>query len=454
MTEIAPRAPTAGVPLERLGVVSYDRAGVLVFTAMFAGTALGAYAVGPVPVQWLVQFLAIGAAAFLLLGRRLSPVPGLGPFPWLLGWAAVITLANVMLFDYPALMPQLATSPYPVYVALRFISLLSFGAAAALTVWVLRRGHREVVVRRIVWVGSVGAAAAIYIYFAQVNGWWEPGRTRMGTSGDAQSTVFAYAFHRAMGTFREPSHLAEWLVMPFLLSFTYRGRGKNLHVALMAVAMLLTGSLTGIAGVLGGLAGAVILGNPFRADRLRLVSRLALVGALAFLGFNALVVSRRGSNTNLFEIFRDRIVPILSGGLGESNRGYVYEYAAARPLPFLGSGLGNAQLEFSTATSNYIISSFLNLYLSTWYCLGVVGLALLALLLGAPLLRLARSPRYRTEPHLLPLMAAYVGWLVMYSIHSEELTLVFGILLGLVAWEGSRRATPSGSAPAPAPPAP
>jgi O-Antigen ligase len=451
VAEAVLRGATAGVPLERLGEVSYDRAAVAVFTAIFAGSALGAYAAGPVPVQWLVQLLAIGAAGFLLLGNRLGPVPGLGPFPWMLGWGAVVTLANVMLFDYPARMPPGATSPYPVYVALRFMNLLSFAAAAALVVWLLRRGHREVVVRRIVWTGSMVAAAGIYIYFAQVNGWWEPGRTRMGTAGGEQAVAFAYAFHRAMGTFREPSHFAEWLVLPFLLSFTYRARGRNVHVALMAVALLLTGSLTGMAGVLGGLAGAVMLGNPFRPDRIKLMARLALAGTLAFLGFNALVVSNRSNDTNLFEVFRDRIIPILGGGLGESNRGYVYEYTASRPLPFVGSGLGNAQLEFSAASGNTIISSFLNLYLSTWLSLGVVGIVLLALLLGIPVLRLARQPRYRTAPELMPLMAAYLGWLLMFVVHSEELTLQFGLLFGLVAWEGARRLAPPPPAEAPAP---
>ncbi|HLM66883.1 MAG TPA: hypothetical protein VK358_05105, partial [Longimicrobium sp.] len=441
-----PREGGAGVPLERLTRFSYDRTGVTVFTALFVGTALGAYAFGPVPVQWLAQLLAIGAAGFLLLNRRLAPVPGLTPVVWLLGWALVVTFANAMWRNYAGLMPQLASSPYPVYVGLRFLNLLAFAAAAALTFWVLERGHRELVLRRIVWVGSVLAVAGIYIYFAQVNGWWEPGRTRLGTSGDAQATAFAYVFHRAMGTFREPSHFAEWLLMPFLLSFSFRGRGKRLHIAVLAVALLLTGSLTGIVvGVLGGLAGALILGNPFGAGRVKLVARLGLAGALAMLAFNAVVVSQRDS-ANLFEIFRDRIMPVLNGGLGESNRGYVYAYAGSRPLPFLGSGLGHAQLEFSSDTGNAIVSSFLNLYLNTWLSLGVVGITLMVLLLALPAVRLARHPRYRTEPDLLMLMAAYVGWLLMYTVHSEELTLVFGILFGLVAWEGARRIAPRPSA--------
>jgi hypothetical protein len=452
VAEAVLRGDTAGVPLERLTEISYDRAGVAVFTALFAGTALAAYAVGPIPIQWLVQLTVIGVAGFLILGRRLPPVPGLGPFPWLVGWAAVVTLANAMLWDYPALMPELATSPYPVYIALRFMNLLSFAAAAAITYWVLLRGHRDVVVRRIVWIGGVMALAGIYIYFAQVNGWWEPGRTRMGTAGGEQNTKFAYAFHRAMGTFREPSHFAEWLVMPFLLAFAYRGRGRMVLIGVMAAALLLTGSLTGIAGVLGGLAGAVVLGNPFRAGRLKMVASLALAGVLGLAAFNALVVGRGDNSTNVIQVFSDRIVPILEGGMGESNRGYVFEYAAEQPVPLVGVGLGNGTLVFTSDTLSPTISSLLSLYINTWFSLGIPGTVLMVLLVGLPALRLARRRRYRTEPELMPLMAAYLGWLLMFTVHSEELTLSFGILFGLMAWEGSRRLPGTAPEPVPAPP--
>lgn len=439
MAEAVLRRQTAGVPLERLGEISYDRAGVAAFTMLFAGTALGAYALGPVPVQWLAQLLAIGAAGFLVLGRRLPPVPGLGPWVWLVGWAAVLTLGNLVLRDFAALMPPLATSAYPVFLALRFMTLLAFASAAALTYWIVRRGHQETVVRRIVWIGSAAAAAAIYIYFAQLNGWWEPGRTRVGTAGGEQSTAFAYAFHRAMGTFREPSHLAEWLVLPFLLAFTYRGRAKGLHIAVLSVALLLTGSLTGILGVVCGMAGAMVLGNPFRAGRLKMLLRLAIVGGLGLSAFGILAASRTGATPKgLVEVFRDRIAPILEGGMVKSNRYYVYEYVAEQPPPLVGYGLGNGNLVFSEATDSAVTSSFLSIYLNTWYSLGVVGMVILALLLGGPVLRLAARRRFRTDPTLMPLMAAYLGWLVMYAVHSDELTIPFGILFGLMAWEGSR----------------
>jgi hypothetical protein len=436
----APARNDAGVPLERIGVLPWDRAGVLAFTFVFAGTALGAYNLGPFPIQWLTQFLLLGVAGCLLLANRLPRFPGLGLLALFTGWAAVVTLGNLAVRDYPSLMPPNATAPYPIYMVLRFLALLSFISAVAVTFWLLRLGHREALVRRIVWIGTLTGLAGIYIYFAQVQGWWEPGRSRVGTDGGEQTTLFAYAFHRAMGTFREPSHFAEWLVIPFFLSFAHKGRGKNLHTAAMAAALLLTGSLTGIMAIGSGLIGALALGNPFRGGRLKVPLRLALAAGAGLVLFNAVAVTRAGETADLLKVLSTRIEPILEGGVGQSNRYYVYDYVASQPIPILGSGLGHAQMQFSLAHGATVITSFLSLYLNTLFSLGVPGLFMLLLLLAFPAVGLARQRRYRTRPELMPLMAAYLGWLVMYVVHSEELSLVFGVLFALVAWESTPQA--------------
>ncbi|HEX6373816.1 MAG TPA: hypothetical protein VF006_33115 [Longimicrobium sp.] len=444
---VLPRA-TAGVPLERIGVVSYPRAALAAFTAVYVGTALGAYAFGPVPFQWLSQFGLLGAAGLLLLAGRLRAVPGLGVMVPLVAWAAVVTLANLVAFNFPLLMPPLASSPYPVYIALRFVGLLTFAAAAALVYYLLQNGYRDALLRRVVWVGTLTALAAVYIYFAQVQGWWEPGRTRMGTAGGEQATTFAYAFHRAMGTFREPSQLAEWLVLPFFLSFAYQGRGRVLHTLAMSAAMLLTGSLTGVLAIGGGLTGALLLGNPFSRARLRVPLRLAAVAFAGLLLFNAIAVSNGASAADLLEVISGRLGPMLDGGIGQSNRGYVYDYASRQPVPLVGAGVGHANLVFGAADGTPVISAFLSLYVNYWFSLGIPGVVLLALLLLLPVARLVRGPRYRSDPYLMLLLAVYLGWLVMYTVHSEELTLVFGIVFGMVAYEGRPGAARAGAHPA------
>lgn len=435
---VLPRA-TAGVPLERLGVLTYERAGMIAFRLVFAGTALGAYAFGPFPVQWLNQFFLLGVAGVLLLANRLPFFPGLRVFGVFVAWAAVVTFARLALFPYGAWMPPQATAPYPIYLALRFLALLTFAAAAGLVFWLLRQGHREALVRAIVWTGTLGAAAAIYIYFAQVNGWWEPGRSRLGTGGGEQPTVFAYAFHRAMGTFREPSNLAEWLILPLFASFAWRGRGRNVHTGVMAVAMLLTGSLTGLLGIFIGLAGALVLSNPFRPGAVKLALRLTATLGLGLAVFGSIAVGTGENAADLVAVVSDRIVPILEGGMGASNRFYTFGYMASRPVPIVGEGLGNANITFTNAMVSSIMMSFLSLYFNVLASTGVVGLAMVLGLLALPVVRLARQRRYRTTPELLPLMAAYLGWLVMFTVHSEELALVFGVLYGMLAWEAAGR---------------
>lgn len=435
---VLPRA-TAGVPLERLGVATYDRAGVIAFRLVFAGTALGAYALGPFPAQWLTQFFLLGVVALLMLDRGVPATPGLGVFAGYVGWAAVVTFARLMLFPYGAWMPPLASAPYPVYLTLRFLALLTFAAAVSLVYWLLRQGHREALMRCMVRTGTVCAAAAIYIYFAQVNGWWEPGRTRLGTAGGEQAISFAYAFHRAMGTFREPSHLAEWLVLPLFLSFVWRGRGRWVHTGVMSVAMLLTGSLTGILGIVAGLAGALLLSNPFRPGALKLAVRLGVAVALAMALFGSLAVGRGENPADLVEVITDRVVPILEGGMGASNRSSTFEYMAERPLPFVGEGVGNANIRLANTLGSDISVSFLSLYFNVLSSTGVVGLAMLLAMLALPVAGLARQRRYRKDPELVPLMAAYLGWLVMFTVHSEEMPLVFGVLYGIMAWEAAGR---------------
>lgn len=439
MAEAVLRRRDAGVPLERIGVLSYDRAGVAAFGLVFFGTALGAYAFGPFPVQWLTQFGMLGLAGVLVLGNRLPAFPGMGLFAAWLAWAAVVTFARLMFVPYGAWMPPGASAPYPVYLVLRFLAPLTFAAAACFVFWLLRNGHHDALVRRVVWAGTITAALAIYIYFAQLNGWWEPGRTRMGTGGGAQSVEFAYAFHRALGTFREPSHLAEWLVFPLLMSFTTRMRARHAHTGVMAVALLLTGSLTGLAGVLGGLLGAIVLSNPFRPGAMKVALRLGAALGIALAVFGVVAVGYAGRSADLISVLGDRIIPILEGGMGQSNRSYTFEYIASRPIPFVGEGLGNANITFSNAMGSAITMAFLSLYFNTVMSTGVIGLAMLLVLLALPMLRLAAQPRYRSDTRLLPPMGAYVGWLLMFTIHSEELGLVFGVIYGLLAWEGAGR---------------
>jgi len=402
------------------------------FAACMLATALAAYNIGPIPIQWIGQsgFLVLGLVV-LSTGRR---VPGTG---WLLAyiaWSAILTIGTASVSDYERLMPPLATTPYPVFVALRFLEILSFAGAVHVVYWLLSQGREPAVSRYLVGLGFVVSVAAAYIYLAQVLGLPEPPRNRMGTGGGEQVTVFSYAFHRAMGTFREPSHLAQWLIVPLFLSI--RGIRKSsfkLSAATMASILLLTGSLTGILSALLGIALAVVLVGPVRKSTIKLIVTASLGVLCGLAVFDMVAVRYAGESKGLVDVILSRVTPIISGGgLTETNRGYVYEYVGDQPPSLLGQGVGHANLEFTQYLGWPIISSFLNLYLNVLYSTGILGLGFIALFLLIPLLRARTSRAFRQRSDAPVLLGQYCAWLIVFAVHSEVLTPMFAIAYAML----------------------
>jgi len=392
-------------------------------------SALGAYSVGGIPIQWLAQAGTI-LLAVLLVSTRRAPLPrGTVPFGLLLGWLAVVTLvAQALGNDYAALMPSRASTPYPVFVVLRFLALLSFVSTAVVAHWLVVHGHEGLLLRRLVLIATVVSVASLYIYAAQVSGLPEPPRTRPGTGGGQQVIRSSYPFHRAMGTFREPSHLAEWLVAPLLLSFALHGSPLNWSSGIIAAATLLTGSLTGILAVAFGLVSAWVV---TRRKRLR---RTALVGISLLCGlavFQMVATSHTGKPVDLPGTLWKRLAPALREGVPATNRGYVYEAFGRIEVPFCGFGLGHASIVFSRSLRSDLIASTLNLYLHIWLAGGAIGLALLGVTLAGPLWRLLFASRAGNAGRLAWILGSYVGWLLMFAGHSEELNVMFGVVYGL-----------------------
>jgi hypothetical protein len=441
----AASAPAHGPRTPRLGgVVLMGYAVLLVWSAM------DAYTLGPLPLEWLTQLGAVGLVVCVGFSHRLYVMPGLRPLVWLLLWGAGVSLVNALSFDYTVLMPQLSTLPYGMFVLLRLFLLVAFAATAMLVYWLLVHGYQERMVKLTVRIGAWVAAFALYVYVAQLVGLPEPPRNRMGTTGAEQATVFQYAFHRAMGSFREPSHLAEWLTVPLFFSLAGR-RFLNTRSILMASAILLSGSLTGILGAGLAFLLALLLSNPFKLNNFRVLVRLSLAGVLALVMFQAFVTDYGGnSGADLFSVVEDRVRPILfEGGIKSTNRYYVYDYAAQSPAPFFGYGLGNSNLRLSDFLDEPIVSSFLSLYLNTLYSLGYPGLILLLVLLLAPPIRFLRAFRGSDSTYHVLLLAMYLCYLIVFAVHLEALSFMFAVVLAFVAYEaheGRREEMPGAAA--------
>ncbi|MCB0362452.1 MAG: hypothetical protein KDD35_07010, partial [Bdellovibrionales bacterium] len=246
--------------------------------------ACAAYSIGPIPLQWVGQSGIVVLFFSIFLGRRIRIFPGFYMLVIFLMWTLGVTLANMLSADYSVLVPPLATTPYLVYVSLRFFTLLSFISTVGVTYWLMEANQGEKFIRQCAYLGVIVALYGLYVYLAQVKGWPEIPRTRVGTTGKEQITVFTYAFHRAMGSFREPSHLAEWLILPLFFSMSLKSwKGVFLSLVIGSV-LLLTGSLTGIVSSLFGFSMAALLGLrrlvPESAKPLKYILPLVVAGII------------------------------------------------------------------------------------------------------------------------------------------------------------------------------
>jgi hypothetical protein len=265
----------------------------------------------------------------------------------------------------------------------------------------------------------------------------------MGTGGEEQHVVFTYAFHRALGTFREPSHLAEWLLVPFFLGLLPHRARDLLWPMLIGLVVLLTGSLTGIGGAALGSGVAVAILNPLRFGTVKTAFGLVFVLGISYVMFSLLAVSYGDGGVDLLQVVCDRVKPILEGGMGQSNRGPIYEYLESSPIPALGQGMGNATLCFSDYMGVDIVASFLSLYFNTLYSTGYVGFLLLCLYLLQPIWAMWRAPRVASKHRRLVFLAAYCSWLVVYAVHAEELSIMFATVYAMTSHESRNPLDPT-----------
>lgn len=426
----------AGEDLIRLAMVALG--------ATLAGSCLAAYEWRGIPIPWIARCIPIAMTMLVLLRTRMLRVPGSMCLAGLLLWCFVITAANIIHYDYQALMPAAATTSYSIFISLRFVAWISFAAQLYLVWWLLDQGRVLAVARLVTIIGMLAAGMAVYVYVAQVYGLPEPPRTRIGSAGFEQSTTFGnYAFHRAMGTFREPAEMASWLVVPLFLSFFASRRLRDLAPSMIiGAAILLSGSLAAIVGSLLGLLLTVGLLRPWHLLYSPRFVRTACVLGASMAAFSLLAVANEGGNKDLIATLGDRMGTIWDEGLMASNRGYIYEYLLEQDFPWWGVGFGNQNILFAFDSGIGIVESLLSLYFNVLYSAGVVGLVLLAAFLAQPVWLLVRQRRalaWNADLRALVAVAAgYLSWAVMYGFRSEEPTEMFAVIYPLAAFVAVR----------------
>lgn len=397
----------------------------LVFVCFICGV-LPAYSLLGIPFPWFGLALAPIAATFLLAQNRLISFPGLSILVLYVLNALLVNVCSCCVSDFAGLMPSLSTTPYLVFVALRFLTILSALSFALLLWLLLRRGLGERLKGFLIGLGCFVSIVALYIYAAQKFGWYEIPLTRRGTSGVAVDNVrFSYAFHRLLGTFREPSHLAEWLILPMFLAFS-EGKKRLPSQVLMSVTMLMTGSMTGICSSAIGFVAALVFFNPLNGKQTRTVFSMLILASLSLCIAQSSIYGRSGDERGILGVLEERATVIFQGGMEASNRGYVYDYVENNPPPLLGVGLGNSNLLLARYLNKAAVPSFLNIFFATVYSTGILGLTLIVLFFLWPIYQAlrCRSVFIRNRSNF-SILAAYISYCAVYWVAAEELSLWF-----------------------------
>ena len=432
---------------------------VKLYLGLLTLNALSAYSFSGIPLPWLANVAAIGLVFILFFISKIPSLPGMRIFFLLFILALLLTIYKSITADYDNIMPPLANSSYSLFISLRFLVMLSFAGIATITYFLCKKGYTNYIIEAITTIGFILSIYAIYVYFAQLYNLPELPRTRAGTDGWEQHTSFSYPFHRAMGTFREPSHLAEWLIVPYFFSFFKNTSLLEYRKITIGIVLVLTGSITGIIGVVSGIVLSfcfvitttkVRTRNPVNREVLITWSiPILLIGTetVVIAGGLSLLPGNQNSAMIIMETLYSRINTLLAGGLGATNRAYIYDNLKSLDISIFGYGIGNANILITESVKTDGMASFLSLYSYYLYGTGIIGLLLLLAFLAYPVIRLIRYPNAASSKMALLIVAGYAGWLVMYFGHSEELTLLFGVLYGLLVYLSSEKFMSSAEIP-------
>jgi O-antigen ligase len=263
---------------------------------------------------------------------------------------------------------------------------------------------------------------------------------------------------RLVGGLADPNFLAAVIVAAIVLSVvmlaTTHGFKRLVLVAFLCLflpGLFMTGSRGGIITLGVAILTAMVLAGPARAQ----VVALALVVGAVTVGYYAIFAPAA---------VRDRVSAVSAADSAGRVDQYNIALQVAGDHPVTGVGLGN----FTVVESDYITSTTTfydvralvtnnpvhNMYLSVLAELGIVGIALLATLLGGCLLSGVKGYRERAregdvEGELLGrgVVIATVAFLVAYALlpglYDKQLWLMLGLCAALSGLRGSARATPA-----------
>jgi hypothetical protein len=418
---------TSRIEKQNYGGLACRRSAALLIFALFSHT-LGAYNIGPVPIAWLSTVFFIISPIPIIFSRKFHIPPSLNNIIIYLVCGIISLFIYDILYSPPP-MPPLASTSYAVYLILRIATVISYIAALFTSYNLVLNGMSYLILRSNVYLLGIVTVLGIYIYLAQRYGFWEPPRTRMGTGGQdftLERVEFQYLFHRALGTFREPSHLANWLsaTLLFLLpqkDIFRKERNKFLLLIFSIFLLILSGSLLGIICLLAGFVALMAVGG--RRSWLLAVFSLIVIPAIIWFA-NAFF------NVDIISAISPRLQTILQNGLIGTNRSYVYEYFLSYPPSALGIGIGHNSLAYSMVSGNLLVSPVINAFVNILYEAGIIGLVLVvsSFLFVFTQIR----PALKAENLVaIGALAAHVSWIFAYFGMVPELSPYHATIIGI-----------------------
>lgn len=402
-----------------------------------SGEVMDAYSLLGLPIEWVTGSVLLIVVVAIASYLGLQKFDGAWVMVLFFGWAAVITLTNSIFGNYWEVMPKRATTSYGPFILLRLLRIVIFGCAVYVTYWLLHRGYEQSMTVFVAMLGLVAAVVAFYMYFAHLYGWPELPRTRVGTTGMRQKTVFDYfGIQRATGTFREPAFLGTWLLLPLFFCLKLRRKVWALGALVIACVIALSGSLTAVISAFVGIVGVLVLRRGYSIKEVaKLVGSVAVVVAGGAAIAQQLAVQLTGGESDLVEVVADRIEPVVEGGgILATNRARTYEYIKTTGVahPF-GKGLGNASIALANEYDRPTVASFYSLYINILYSCGLVGVGLLLWLMFVPMRGfLYRRGRWYEGLKSTALVACYLSYVAAFGGLYQELTVTFGVVMGFM----------------------
>lgn len=427
--------------------------------------AADAYTLSGVPCPWLGMFLAGPLIVVYALFSRLSATPGISLYLILLLWMLGNTAIMNMYVDYANMMPALATTTYPTFLFLRGYSFFGFLFLSIVVYNYARSGSPQKLLDLIAILGVLVTAYAIYVLIAQRLSLPMLPKTRFGTGeggaiAGGESGYFGdsneqYLF-RTIGSFREPSFLGIWLVLPFFFSIAAAG-GKllNWRTVVIGLGILSTGSLTAAVAVVFAFIAALQLVKPLSKRGFQILAAVVAVACVlgVTINFVAQIYFITPDGYSFADQYLLRLERIASGGVQHSNRSQAFDRFLNSEFTLAGLGMGNAHLEYSQRS--HFVVSFLSLYFHVWFAGGAIGLSILAIYLLLPLLGTVLRWRYNRFDDVW-YVAAYLAWLVVFVVNDESLNVMCSVAIGVLWSRVDRRpalASEASHAPPPGRPA-